>query len=74
MPSLPDYLSDWPEVQRTCEELGCPFEDVKGLLKNQGLYLGPHDRVPPMLVFDALQRELDAGRPFRPQVLTRVGR
>lgn len=64
MPGLPDSLSDYPEVQRVAEWLRTPVDVLLVHLRNQDIYAGPTDRVPPDMVFAALDRELAAGRPF----------
>ncbi len=74
MPSLPDYFSDFPRLAQIAYELQCPEDVLRGHLANQHVYPDPDGRIPPEIVFEALQREIDAGRPYRPQRLVPVSR
>jgi hypothetical protein len=69
--SLPDRLSSVPRIDVTGADLMMPVDVLCGLLRNQGVYFNPGDRVPPQVIFDALQAELDAGRSWTPDVQQR---
>lgn len=67
MPALPDYLSDWPEVQTLAREIGLGWEEMKAHLHNQGIDAQPYSRIAPDVVWGAMQRELNAGRWWIPE-------
>lgn len=68
--SLTDTLSSLPRVDVVANRLRMSVDVLLGHLRGQGIYLNPGDRVPEEVVFDALQAELDAGRPWRLEQLT----
>lgn len=68
---LPDQLHSLPRLQELAYELRVPADELLTLLRNQGIYAKLDDRYPAQVVHDALQRELDAGRGWKPRTLVR---
>ncbi len=68
--SLPDTLSSLPRIDVVANDLRMSVDVLLGHLRNQGVYLNPGDRVPPTVVYDVLQAELDAGRGWQLEQLT----
>lgn len=62
--SLPDTLSSTPRVDVVANQMKMSVDILLGKLRNQGIDLNPGDRVPWDVVLDAMQAELDAGRPW----------
>ena len=62
-----DLLTTHPRVDVTANRLRMSVDVLLGKLRQQGLWLNPGDRVPVQVVYDALQAELDAGRPWEPE-------
>jgi hypothetical protein len=69
--TLPDYFSAIPRLQETAKLLRIPVDELRSHLSNQGIWANADERIPEPLVFDALEREIAAGRPFRPIRLAR---
>jgi hypothetical protein len=63
--SLPDSLASLPRVDVVAAELRMSVDVLLGKLRAQGIYLNPGDRAPRAVVLEAMQAELDAGRPWR---------
>jgi hypothetical protein len=59
-----DLLTEHPRVDVVANMLRMSVDVLLGHLRNQGVYMNPGDRVPLAVVFDALDAELAAGRPW----------
>jgi hypothetical protein len=61
-------LSSFPTVNEAAVLIGNLRTDtLRRILANQGYDLGQEDRLPMPLILDAMQAELDAGRPWPQQ-------
>lgn len=72
MPALPDYLEELPRIEQIARWLDLSEDVLLGHLRNQLIYANHGDRIHPDHVFWALEREMAAGRPFKPERLTPV--
>lgn len=69
--SLPDQLAVLERVDVWANRLRMSVDVLLGHLRNQGVYRNPGDRIPESVVFEALEAELVAGRPWEPERIER---
>jgi hypothetical protein len=62
--SLPDQLASLTRVDVYANRLRMSVDVLLGILRRHDVWLNPGDRVPEQVVYDAVQAELDAGRPW----------
>lgn len=55
--SEPFYQSSFPTLNEVAAWLQVPTDVLRSKLLNQGLWVAPHDRYPPEVIIDALERE-----------------
>lgn len=67
--SEPDYQSSFPTLNEVAVWLQIPTDTLRSKLLNQGLWVNPHDRWPPEVIIDALERE-----GYRPERLDPINR
>lgn len=72
MPTLPDQLEVIPRVEETAKLLRLSEDILYTHLRNQGIYAAHGDRIQPEVIFAALEREIEAGRPFHPEQARRL--
>jgi hypothetical protein len=59
-----DLLTEHPRVDVVANRLRMSVDVLLGHLRNQRIDLNPGDRIPWQVAVEALQAELDAGRPW----------